>query len=195
MNLSQDFEKAVAAYESHSAYATLNCKKEVWTSGHYFNLEPFDFERGGFQRSTLLNKKPASTKQKYCYLFGEDDVLLAVKQGLSIADQFNEEFLFWEDGLLKSCLYGNNKVLINVKARVLRNNQISEVFLLGKRGSKHETYFYQAQVLTRVRVEQWNAQQQGIPYNAVLTYEDGQLVGIVNEFDNGYKESRYLAKL
>jgi hypothetical protein len=191
MNLTQDFEEAAIAYKSHLAHTIANAKKEIWSSGHYFHVEPFDFERGGFKQGTLLTKEPASTKQKYCYVFGKEDELLEIRQGLSIANQFNREFFFKENNILKSCLYGSNEAIINVKARVYNQNKVSEVFLLGKRGSKYERYFYSNDVLTHIRVEQWNANEKGVPYDAILKYEDNKLIEIVNKFDNGYEEVRY----
>lgn len=191
MNLAQDFEKALGAYESHLAHTIANANKEIWSSGHYFHIEPFDFERGGFKQGALLAKKPVSTKQKYCYTFDKKDIILEIKQGLSISNQFNKEFFFYENDLLKSCLYGNNGMLINVKTRVFYKDKISEVFLLGKRGSKHEKYFYDDDMLTHVRVEQWNAEQQGVPYSAILKYQNNELMEIINKFDNGYEEVKY----
>jgi hypothetical protein len=188
MDLTQDFEKAANAYERYLVYSVNNASKEVWSTGYYFHVELFDFEKNGFLRGSLLIKNPTWTKQKYCYLFNENNELIEMQQGLNLPNQLNREFFFYENYLLKNCLYGTSKSIINVKFRVLYQGKINEVFLLDKRGSKHEKYFYGNDVLTRVRVEQWNADQQGVPYDALFKYEGSELVSIINKFDNGYEK-------
>jgi hypothetical protein len=194
MDLSQEFQEAAASYDKCLARVSSSAKKEVWTTGPYYNIDPFDFERMGFKRGVILKKSPTSTKNKYYYIFDDKDNLLCVRQYLDIAGQFNEEFVFSEDGFLKSYLYSNNKSIINVKNRIIDNHLVIELFLKGKRGSKHESYHYENDQLVTIRVEQWNDNQQGISYNCVLKYKNSELIEINNEFDNGYAEKKYPIK-
>jgi hypothetical protein len=142
----------------------------------------------------LLRKPPAATKNTYCYWLSEQDVLLATRKGLAMAKQFDEEFFFIEDGHSKSCLYGNTKLLQNVKTRLFKDGRLSEVFLLGRRGFKHETFYYENDVLVSIRVDQGNAEQAGTSYTTLFSYQNGQVLEIVTKFDNGYQEVRYSAK-
>ena len=194
MDLTPDFIHAQTAYADRLAYATTHLHKEVWSSGPLLNAVPFDFERLGFAPGKPLSKRPTSTKNKYCYWLDEHAALLAIRKGIGIADQFYDEFFFTENSLSKSCLYGNTKILLNVTTRLFHNARISEIFMMGDLGSKHETFHYEQHELTKIRVEQWGADKIGIPYNAVFTYEGGNLREIVNEFDNGYQEVQYKVK-
>jgi hypothetical protein len=194
VNLTTDFNRAQNAYAERLAYATEQRQNELWSAGPLLHAEPFDFERLGFAPGKLLSKQPASTKNKYCYWLNEQGEVLTIRKGIDIPDQFYDEFFFIEEGLSKSCLYGNTKLLQNVKTRLFKDGRISEVFMMGGRGSKHETFYYESDNLVSIHVEQWSAEQVGTSYNTVFKYHNSQLHEIINEYDNGYREVRYKAR-
>jgi hypothetical protein len=193
MDLTPDFTRAQTAYADRLAYATACRHKEVWSKGPLLHAEPFDFERLGVAPGRMLRKQPAATQNTYCYWLNEQHVLLAIRKGTTLANQFYEEFFYLEDGCSKSCLYGNTHLLQNVKTRLVKDGRISEVFLLGGRGSKHETFQYAGDKLVRIRVEQESAGQAGISYTTLFTYQSDHLHEIVTEFDNGYRVLNYQA--
>lgn len=194
MDLTQEFERAKTAYEIRFAEAMAKRKQEVWTSGHYYNIDPFDFQRRGFQQGKILTKPPKVTKNKFCYLLDSAANVIMAKQGLSIPDQYNEEFVYIEDEINKSCLYQNDKALINIKVRLFENEKLSQVHLKGTYGSKHESYFYENDRLNHIRIRQWEDAKDGVSYNVMFYYDLGVVSEIVNEFDNGYSEVRYKRK-
>jgi hypothetical protein len=81
-----------------------------------------------------------------------------------------------------------------VKTRLSKEGRLSEVFLLGRRGSKHETYYYEGDVLVRLRVDQRNAEQAGPSYQVLFRYHHDQLHEIIQVFDTGYQQVCYHAK-
>lgn len=196
MDLTSDFINAPSAYADRLAYAKTHLQKELWSGGPLLHADPFDFERNGFQPGKLSKQRPANTNKKHCYWLDEQDKLLAIRKGLDIPDKFYEEFFFPEDGLLKSCLYSYSPIVgvINVKTRLVQNDRLSELFSLGKHGSKHETYHYEQDKLTKIKTEQWSDEGIGPSFNTIFEYKNGQLREIVNEFENGYKEVMYKVK-
>jgi hypothetical protein len=194
MDLLSDFTRAQTAYAERLAYATAHRQQERWSKGPLLPTEPFEFERLGLAPGKWLRKQPAATQHKYCYWLTEQGELLATRKGISLANQFYEEFFFVEEGLAKSCLYSNTQQLQNVKTRVWQDGRLCEVFLLGRRGAKHETYQYEGSQLRCIRVHQRNGEQVGTSYTLYFRYQNEQLAEISTEFDTGYREVRYHAK-
>jgi hypothetical protein len=194
MDLTTDFHRAQTAYADRLAYALAHRQAERWSKGPLLHAEPFDFERLGLAPGKWLPKKPAATPHTYCYWLDEEAGLLAVRKGLALPNQFYEEFFFTEQGLAKSCLYNNMGRVENVKTRVRQAGRLREVFLLGRRGSKHETYYYEGNVLVRLHVDQWNAEQVGPSYQLLFSYHDDHLHKIKQVFDTGYEQVCYPAK-
>jgi hypothetical protein len=194
MDLTTDFHRAQTAYADRLAYALAHRQEERWSKGPLLHAEPFDFERLGLSPGKWLSKKPAATPHTYCYWLQEHVGLLTIRKGLALPNQFYEEFFFTEQGLAKSCLYGNTGRVENVKTRLVTEGRLREVFLLGRRGSKHETFHYEGDVLVRVRVAQWSGEQVGPAYTMLLSYHHDHLHEIRQVFDNGYQHVCYQAK-
>ncbi|RPD43601.1 hypothetical protein DNI29_23455 [Hymenobacter sediminis] len=191
MSITQAFSEEQDKFDHHFTEINKLITHEEWTAGQYFNIGPYDFQRSGFKQGKKINKKPISTKNKYCYSFDIHNNIIVIKHGLSINNQYNYEFIYYDSSRITSLLYASNKTLINIKIRNIVDNKVQTLDLKGVRGSKHEEYFYNDNLLTRIRVDQWNNDQQGTSFNVLFSYNGEEVNKIKNIFDNGYEEVKY----
>ena len=163
--------------------------------GIFYEIFPFSYQRIGFNRGKIIKdiNNIKTTKNLYIYGFDVNDKIIEVKEGITIEDEFYYQFLFYEDGKVKTLNYDNKKSLQNISYHIFENNRISKMFLKGKRGGREETYFYETNLLKKILIKQFDAKGNEVnPLEHIFEYsDDGTLNSIKKLFTNGNYEIIY----
>jgi hypothetical protein len=189
--LKEEFDSKQAGFDDDYSHTLENVETEEWSNGHLYNIEPFDFQRLGFETGKKLKSIPQVTKSKYCYSFDSKGNLLMIRNGLSLPNQFMSTFIFRFEDYFKSRLYGNTKRLINMKHYNCVNNLLIETFMIGNAGLRKEEYNYVSDSVTKICVFQKNGNNESSFEVDFLYTSDGMLKSITNVHPNGYEEIRY----
>ncbi len=185
------YHASVSKFDEIKQEAETSIKKKVWTQGHYFNVEPFEFERLGFKKGKILNSIPKLTKNKFCYAFDSEEKLICRQEGIQIPDQFQYTFYKYINTQIHALLFNNNHSLINAKIISFANNKISEMRMCAKNGTRIEKYNYDANTLKQIDVAQKSGTVEA-EFKVLFFYDaNGELVQIKNVHPNGYEEIRY----
>jgi len=184
-------------YNNASKFDEIKSKTEklaettIWTTGHYFNVEPFEFERLGFKKGKILNSIPKSTKNRFCYLLDKENRVVCRMEGIDIPNEFLYTFYQYNDYDLKSFQFGNNGSLINAKVIISLNSIVQKMEMHGRKGSRIETYHYDSNVVMKIDVSQSNGEIEA-NFEVIFLYDNkGTLIQIKNVHSNGYEEIRY----
>jgi len=194
MDLLQEFKFESNRFDSNLAIVSAKAMKEIWTSGPVFNVDPFDYERNGFKKGTILKKSPSNTNKKLCYFLTGSEHIVMIKTGIEIPEHYYTEFFFYNNPFLKSVLYGTDREMINIKIREVEDGRITKLFMKATLGSREEKYYYDDRKLVSINVKQWEGEVEKTGFNALFIYNGDELDEVVNVYSNGYRDMKYKRK-
>lgn len=193
MNIQELYNNA-PDFESLKVKAQENAKQIVWTSGFYFQLEPYECERFGFKKGKILKKEPLNKKNKFCYLIDGYDRIVCEKEWVGTGDGYNYTFYKYHKTYIVSFHFNYNYNLVNAKIISIKDSRVIATKMQAQKGSREEIYIYNNDMLSEIDVIQKNGETEA-KFRVVFDYDSQDtLNSIKNVHPNGYEEVRYKNK-
>lgn len=198
-DLKQEFNTVKGNFDTIRKEIEKEIIETKYSKCEYFEVFPYSYQRYSFKQGKLLENLDniKSTEDIYIYGFDKNNRIVMVKEGISIQDNFNYDFLIYKENIIKSMSFNNTKDLRNVSYHFLNaNNQIKKMTSQGRRGGRDELYIYsEVGLLEEIQIKQYDRQgNEANSYKETFDYSEiGELKSITKSFDNGYSEIIYEA--
>lgn len=128
--------------------------------GVFYELFPFSYQREGFKQGKPIENmhRIKSTNELFTYGFNDKGNIVEVREGISLKDQFDYQFLFYEKQYAKSLEFNNNNTLQNIRFYFYDNeNRIEKMYSKGRMGGKEEDYHYDKNgILEKIIIRQFD---------------------------------------
>lgn len=196
-DLKQEFNTVKGNFNAIRNEIEKEIRETKYSKCEYFEIFPYSYQRYSFKQGKLLENLDniKSTEDIYIYGFDKNNRIIMVKEGISIQDNFNYDFLIYKEDIIKSMSFNNTEDLRNISYYFLNtNNQIKKMISQGRRGGRDELYIYsEVGLLEEIQIKQYDRRGNEVdPYKEIFEYsETRELKCITKNFENGYSEIIY----
>lgn len=167
--------------------------------GVYYEIFPYSFQRVGMRKGRPVKQlsRLKSSDDLYFYGFNEKKQIVEVREGCEIENQFDYQFLFYNDSYIKSLDYDSDKELQNISYYNLNKSfQIETMLSIGCFGAGEEEYFYDDNgKLKKIKIRQFELDglENCTLYHTFKYSQDGNLDSIIKSTPM-YEEIIYTEK-
>jgi len=137
-----------------------NIVKWEYYRGPFYEITPFSYQRYGYKQGRQIKDiaRLRSMRNIFIYGFDVNGNIVEIKEGLSIPEAYNYEFIFKDSKQITILNYNNRKVLRNLCSYILDENEnIVRMLSKGKQGGRIEEYSYHPYPrLDRIKIRQFD---------------------------------------
>ena len=178
-----------------------NIVKWEYYRGPFYEITPFSYQRYGYKQGKQVKDiaRLRSMRNIFIYGFDVNGNIVEIKEGLSIPEAYNYEFIFKDSKQITILNYNNRKVLRNLCSYILDENEnIVRMLSKGKQGGRIEEYSYHPYPrLDRIKIRQFDENwEEGVTLYHSFQYDiDNTLKSIIKTPTSGtYTETIYISK-
>ena len=178
-----------------------NIVKWEYYRGPFYEITPFSYQRYGYKQGRQIKdiERLRSMWNIFIYGFDVNGNIVEIKEGLSIPEAYNYEFIFKDSKQITILNYNNRKVLRNLCSYILDENEnVVRMLSKGKQGGRIEEYSYHPYPrLDRIKIRQFDENwEEGVTLYHSFQYDiDNTLKSIIKTPTSGtYTETIYISK-